>query len=152
MKFSPEELNSFSREAAKPFLSLKRLMEIEDRSSARTICLKRVKESADKNWVVDLLCLQFRNGPTAFSAELWQCYEGEGQEGLDEKWPVGSAIFIGEMSEDAMAGILKYLTFSESVLEDMGEVGQVYQSLRDSFKVNVADAAEKMLAASGSQV
>lgn len=155
MDFTPDEMAEFGMAAVKPYLDLKNFMKRETWSSANTVCFKRIMESPDKNWVVGLLCLQFRSGVKAFVAELWQCYEGEGAAGLDERWDVGTAIFHDDMDEKLISGVLGYVSDSESIVQNITEFGPAYRALQDSFNKRVGHPAlniEMARVASGEQL
>lgn len=134
IEFTPADAAEYEREAIKPFLELTSFMRKENWSSARTYSYVRSAESADKNWAIGLLCLQFRSGVTAFTSELWECYEGEGLGGLDERWDVGTAIMFQGINEDIIADVLGYVSESEAIVRNMTDYTATINLLREKFQ------------------
>ncbi|MGV0949232.1 MAG: hypothetical protein ACOYB3_01075 [Azonexus sp.] len=136
--FSPEDMAGFEREAIRPYLKLETFMKREGWSSSKTNHYVRSMESNDKNWCLGLMCLQFRKGVVAFVSELWQCYEGEGRAGLDERWDVGKAVFYQGIDENVVADVLGFVGESEALLSNSpdldGFFGTNYQKFQEMFK------------------
>lgn len=133
-KFTPDDMQGFGNAAIQPYLKLTTFMHRETWSSAKTDLFIRSLESQDKNWACGLMCLKFRNGVMAFKAELWQCYEGEGLKGLDEKWDVGTAIFPNGVDESVMVDILSYVGESERVLAEKTELFDRLKVMEAAFE------------------
>lgn len=115
--FTPDDMESFGREAMKPYLKLGTFMKRETWNyGSKTEVFVRTFESADLNWAVGLMCIQFRSGVVAFVSELWQCYEGEGVKGLDERWDIGTAWFAHGVDENQIADVLAYVAESERLV------------------------------------
>lgn len=132
--FTTDDMESFGREAMKPYLKLGTFMRRETWGyGSKTEVFVRTAESADKNWALGLMCIQFRNGVTAFVAELWECYEGEGVKGLDERWDIGTAWFANGLNEDQIADVLAYVAESERMLSGWTQFHVGWRPLQDAF-------------------
>ena len=119
--FTPDEMAEFGREAIKPYLKLDSFMKRENwNRSTGTNCYVRSLESADMNWVLGLLCLTFRTGVVVIKAELWECYEGEGKAGLDERWDIGTSIMAEGLNqnEHILVDLFTYVAESERELNE----------------------------------
>lgn len=135
MDFTPDEMSGFERAALRPYLHLKTFMKRETWSyNSKTECYTRFAESADKNRACGLMCLQFRSGVVVFKAEFWECYEGEGLAGLDERWDVGTAFFPSGVNEDIISDVLGYASASERLMAQPGEFIPALHVLEAEFK------------------
>lgn len=117
MDFTPDEMSGFERAAIKPYLNLETFMKREDYSySSRTELYVRTSESQDRSLAHGLICLHFRNGVTGFKAEIWECYDGEGLNGLNEGSTIGEAWFPHGTNEDTIADVFSYAVEAERLV------------------------------------
>jgi len=138
----PVDYSDYGEEALKPYLELHGFMHKETWSRAKTVCYVRKAESPEKNRALGLLCLQFRNGIVIFKAEVWECYEGEGLEGLDERWDIGTAIFPNGVDKSTVSNVLRYVGESEQALTAGGQFTDLLRQLEGLY-VKYVKALEK---------
>lgn len=119
IEFSPDEMAGFEREAAKPYLQWGYSMPRAGRNfSSHTEAYRYVTVSPGGNWALAVMALKFRSGVAVVKSDLWWCENGEGLDGLDSSFDVGTAFIPDSDDESVLVDLLRFVNEATQIVKN----------------------------------